>query len=94
MSKDKVRGHVTLAEDTETPKTVSVMDTGHKFHFQIALLSGNIYRIFTHTLKKIKILITYVSGVKCRINFNIILTITPPTVRKHTFKNSFGYLLS
>lgn len=54
MSKDKVRGHVTLAEDTETPKAVSVMDTGHKVHFQIALLSGNIYRIFTHTLKKKK----------------------------------------
>lgn len=101
MPNNKVRGRVTLAEDTEAPKTVSVMDLGLKFHFQISVLSGNIYRTESLPIFKKKNqtptnnkATAYANGVKCRINFNIILNITPPTVRKYTFKYSFACLLS
>lgn len=81
MLKNKVRGHVTLAEDTKAPKSVSEMGPGHRFHLQITLLPGNVYgtgSLPTFEKEKILILIAYVGAIKCRINFNIILTLLHP----------------
>lgn len=31
------------AVDTEAPKTASVIDPGHRFHFKASFLSGNVH---------------------------------------------------
>lgn len=92
LPKNKVRGHATWAVDTEAPKTASVIDPGHKFHFEASFLSGNVHRTQSLPLLKNN-LNSKVNGVKCKINFNLLCNITPPTVRKHTFKIAlFTYL--
>lgn len=39
LPKNKARGHVMWAVDTEAPKTASLIDPGHRFHFKASFLS-------------------------------------------------------